>query len=970
MIDPQDVVFQFISSNNKYLNVPLLSKIYNQIRGTENPFEIRDFTDERILQEMVWWCVTLNLPEYYFRTTPPEQIAHQIATNRIFEIHGTDSEAYSNMKISFKSQTGTSVHWVHLEKSLELEEEIEQEFYAGKNKPMRISGYKCAENLMLYTVEENTVSEACSDFQSCAPKSFIEQDDEKCIERYKTLWQKVQTTNNIIIEKSKKQETGENRIMIGFPVGAINHFLSNISRTLKRCGIAVSRKYTSTFGGLKPVIISSLYSNNVFPDDLLAKLTNVSIYPRNELCSLVESDQISVEELIFANSAIHFIHLFISQPDPSIKILRGKYKSDSEVGEILKSLQRKSDKDAFPHSFIINAMLDRPDIIRDLYNLFNNKFNPNTKKCENTEGLADKLLKKIEDSTHCITDAEIFRWAVTFVESILRTNFYLPEKSSVSFRLKNDFLQKSGFELMPYGILFVVDRHFHGFHVRFKEIARGGIRIVHSTTYDDYLRNSDYIFEECYNLAYTQNLKNKDIPEGGSKGTICLDHGCSRLDGESAFKSYVDGLLDLLLPHNKEKIHNWQEEILLLGPDEGSAELMDWACERARSRDYKYWKSFTTGKHARLGGISHIDYGMTTNGIHEFVLGILDKLGIPENTITKVQTGGPDGDLGSNEILISKDKTIAVVDGGGVLYDPCGLNRTELTRLAKTRKDSSYFNPKKLSPKGFLVKVTDRNVNLPNGNKIVSGMTFRNNFHLDPRMKADLFVPCGGRPKSINSTNWQQLFNADGVPKFKWIVEGANLFITPEARLKLESKDIIVFKDSSTNKGGVISSSLEVLAGLALTEKDFLEHMTHCHNGKEPEFRKKYINEVIHIVKKKARMEFETLWNSHKTTGCPFSEMSDCLSSKINEITNAVESSDLFDNIQLRKNVLSMHIPATLLNKIGINNALKNIPTSYQKAIFSKAIASNFIYAFGINPGFEDYRKFIKQLGTKKFAEK
>jgi len=40
-----------------------------------------------------------------------------------------------------------------------------------------------------------------------------------------------------------------------------------------------------------------------------------------------------------------------------------------------------------------------------------------------------------------------------------------------------------------------------------------------------------------------------------------------------------------------------------------------------------------------------------------------------------VQTGGPDGDLGSNEILVSADKTIGIVDGGGVLYDPDGLSR-------------------------------------------------------------------------------------------------------------------------------------------------------------------------------------------------------------------------------------------------------------------------------------------------------
>lgn len=34
------------------------------------------------------------------------------------------------------------------------------------------------------------------------------------------------------------------------------------------------------------------------------------------------------------------------------------------------------------------------------------------------------------------------------------------------------------------------------------------------------------------------------------------------------------------------------------------------------------------------------------------------------------------------------------------------------------------------------------------------------------------------------------------------------------------------FRDSSTNKGGVTSSSLEVLAGLALNDAEFLDLMT------------------------------------------------------------------------------------------------------------------------------------------------
>jgi len=54
-------------------------------------------------------------------------------------------------------------------------------------------------------------------------------------------------------------------------------------------------------------------------------------------------------------------------------------------------------------------------------------------------------------------------------------------------------------------------------------------------------------------------------------------------------------------------------------------------------------------------------------------------------TLTLTLIGGPDGDLGSNEILISKDKTVGIVDGSGVIYDPEGLDRTEITRLATSR---------------------------------------------------------------------------------------------------------------------------------------------------------------------------------------------------------------------------------------------------------------------------------------------
>lgn len=69
---------------------------------------------------------------------------------------------------------------------------------------------------------------------------------------------------------------------------------------------------------------------------------------------------------------------------------------------------------------------------------------------------------------------------------------------------------------------------------------------------------------------------------------------------------------------------------------------------------------------------------MTTRSVRAFVKGIQNKLSLVEENCTKFMTGGPDGDLGSNEIKMSKEKIIGVVDGSGVLYDPEGINREHL----------------------------------------------------------------------------------------------------------------------------------------------------------------------------------------------------------------------------------------------------------------------------------------------------
>ncbi|KAJ2760608.1 NAD-dependent glutamate dehydrogenase, partial [Coemansia nantahalensis] len=395
-----------------------------------------------------------------------------------------------------------------------------------------------------------------------------------------------------------------------------------------------------------------------------------------------------------------------------------------------------------------------------------------------------------------------------------------------------------------------------------------------------------------------------------------------------AFEKYVDAILDLLLIGETPGIKNrlvdrlGRNEILFFGPDEGTAGYMDWASQHARKRGASFWKAFTTGKSQALGGIPHDTYGMTTRSVHQYVLGVIRKLGLDEAACTKLQTGGPDGDLGSNEIKISHDRTIAIIDGSGVLYDPQGIDRAELTRLATERQMIQHFDAAKLGAAGFRVLVEDFQVTLPDGTLVRDGLSFRNTFHLNRLTAADFFVPCGGRPESIDINNVGQLFEEDGSTRFKYVVEGANLFFTQDARLRLEKAGVHLFKDASANKGGVTSSSLEVLAALSLNDEEFGRVMCKQADGSLPAFYQEYVADVQAAIEANAAREFECLWSESSRTGKPKSVLSDELSVAIVDLRKSLEDTNLWDNVPLRRLIMSEALPARLLREIGLDNIL------------------------------------------------
>jgi glutamate dehydrogenase len=612
---------------------------------------------------------------------------------------------------------------------------------------------------------------------------------------------------------------------------------------------------------------------------------------------------------------------------------------NNDHAEILSQIKRRL-RTGFTADYIAEIISQYPELVRLLYAKFAEiHVQPQeggygyVPPVPVAEVMSDAQLKDLISRT-VSNDYELMVMEAfsVFNSVVLKTNFYLPTKMALSFRLDPKFLLELKLEYPQplYGMFLVISSEFRGFHLRFRDIARGGIRIVKSRNREAYSINVRSMFDENYGLANTQQSKNKDIPEGGSKGVILLEAG-EQDKGSVAFEKYIDSIIDLLIPQENPIVDLYgKPEILFMGPDENTADLVDWATEHAKQRGAPWWKSFFTGKSPRLGGIPHDTYGMTTLSVREYVTGIYRKLNLDPANVRKMQTGGPDGDLGSNEILLSNEKYTSIVDGSGVLVDPNGINHEELLRLAKMRRMISEFDITKLSPQGYRVLVDETDVTIPTGEVISNGTTFRNTFHLRNTSteanseSIDMFVPCGGRPESIDLSSVNKLIK-NGKCTIPYIVEGANLFITQDAKLRLEAAGCIIYKDSSANKGGVTSSSLEVLASLSFDDAGFIENMCVGQNGM-PEFYKAYVKEIQEVIKQNARLEFEAIWREHEETGISRSVLSDALSVTITRLDEELQNTtELWNNPVLRQSVLRDALPKLLLEKIGLDLIIQRV---------------------------------------------
>lgn len=749
------------------------------------------------------------------------------------------------------------------------------------------------------------------------------------------LFMQVSGTDGTAVHLEPESDPTQSRIVVAAGNVTTRVMLERVATRLARSSINVHRAYLDVINDSKNGSISLLGFVVHGPG-------GKAIDPNSALWQNVRRDLLRIKWMDDRT-----LHLAYRHPD--LNLTRAEI--ILALGDLIHQCLVKVNPYAFNPDRIASLAEKNLPRATSIADLFLERFNPTMPLDEKAFEARCAALQKEFDAEVDGEDARIvLKKMLDAVRAVLRTNVYLENRWGLALRIDPALLTSEERPELPFGSFFVHGRAFNGFHVRFRDIARGGVRAIRTVGSDQYAREAERHYDEAYGLAFAQQLKNKDIPEGGAKAVILL---APDAPVDRCVKGFVDCLLDLITPAPDtfrmivdQSSGLPKHELLYLGPDENiTPQLIEWIVDRARRRGYPIPTALMSSKPG--AGINHKQYGVTSEGVNVFLDVAMRTIGIDprKQTFTVKLTGGPDGDVAGNMIkIMHRDygrnaRIVGIADGSGVGEDPNGLDHQELLRLVQAELPISFFERSKLGPRGRIVSLQEPH-----------GVQLRNTLH--NRIVADAFVPCGGRPNAINGKNWKEYLQPNGTPTSKVIVEGANLFLTPEARTQLSDCGVLIFKDSSANKCGVICSSFEIGACMLIDEPQFLK------------IKERFVEQVLVKLRELARREAELLSRvHHHRPQVPLPEISTRVSRVMIRTSDAIEASlDKLsaEDSQLMRGLVTDHLPQILLQTIG-EELWTKMPKPYLRWIMAKSLAARMVY----REGFE----YLESMPTTAIAD-
>merc|ERR1719336_3436196 len=318
---------------------------------------------------------------------------------------------------------------------------------------------------------------------------------------------------------------------------------------------------------------------------------------------------------------------------------------------------------------------------------------------------------------------------------------------------------------------------------------------------------------------------------------------------------------------------------------------------------------------------------------------------VDSDSFTVKITGGPNGDVAGNMIKIlcrdypGRAKIVGMCDHTGGVENEAGLDMDELLRLHLEDLPISSYDESKIGAGGQKYGVSTP-----------EELLLRNTLH--NRLKADAFIPAGGRPNTININNYDKYFLPNGKPSAPLIVEAANIFTTPEARKEFGDKGIAIVKDSSANKAGVCCSSYEIVASMLLSKDEFLAD------------KEAIVGDVLEKLRHSARVEAELLFREYRANpSYQLPYYSQAISGAINRATDAVVDAVTANyhliSDDLRHRLLVDSLPKKLVTLA--NDRLEDLPKPYIVSMMGAKLGSKMVY----NEGLE----FVDSLDDRALTE-
>lgn len=290
--------------------------------------------------------------------------------------------------------------------------------------------------------------------------------------------------------------------------------------------------------------------------------------------------------------------------------------------------------------------------------------------------------------------------------------------------------------------------------------AKGGIRY-----------HQDVSLGEVAGLAMLMSFKTSllALPLGGAKGGVCVDPTkLSRTEKQNLTRRYTSEISMLIGPDKD-----------IPAPDVGTdAQTMAWLMDTYSQEVGYAVPGVVTGKPIEIGGSLGREKS-TGLGVIYCLEELCQRLGIKFDSLSVAVQGF--GNVGSNAAQFAFDrgaKVVAVSDVKGGIYSSRGLDITKLTEHYKKNKTLEGFpNCEPISNENLLT------------------------------LECTALIPA-----ALDGVIHKG--NADKI-KAKYILEGANGPVTPEADVILKSRGITAVPDILANGGGVVVSYFEWVQDIA-----------------------------------------------------------------------------------------------------------------------------------------------------------